>query len=150
MSKKLAGIESILRRFSEHLLNKGLRNTHQRQQIIRTFLNTTGHLTTEEIYHITKKEDPSLGQATVYRTMKLLCEAKLAREVRFSDGIARYEHFNEHHDHLICDTCGINFEFIDPTIEKLQQKYAKQYGFILKSHRLYLYGICPTCQNVSL
>lgn len=78
--------------FRSFLKNKGLRNTPQRQQIMEVFFNESGHLTTEEIYDRVRKEDPSLGQATVYRTMKLLCEAGLAREVRFGDGLARYEH----------------------------------------------------------
>ena len=68
--------------FRSFLKNKGLRNTPQRQQIMEVFFNESGHLTTEEIYDRVRKEDPSLGQATVYRTMKLLCEAGLAREVR--------------------------------------------------------------------
>ena len=66
--------------FRSFLKNKGLRNTPQRQQIMEVFFNESGHLTTEEIYDRVRKEDPSLGQATVYRTMKLLCEAGLARE----------------------------------------------------------------------
>lgn len=64
--------------FRSFLKNKGLRNTPQRQQIMEVFFNESGHLTTEEIYDRVRKEDPSLGQATVYRTMKLLCEAGLA------------------------------------------------------------------------
>lgn len=149
MPEKFLGLTSPLHCFYTYLRNKGLRNTSQRQRIMEIFLSAGGHLTTEEIYHVVRKEDPSLGQATVYRTMKLLCEAKLAREVRFSDGIARYERFNEHHDHLICDSCGINLEFLDPTIEQLQKKLSQQHGFIPTYHRLYLYGICPTCQKTS-
>lgn len=149
MSEYLPGLETLSQRFDRYLRNKGLRNTLQRQRIMKIFLTAAGHLTTEDIYAIVKQEDPSLGQATVYRTMKLLCEANLAREVRFSDGIARYERFNEHHDHLICDNCGVNLEFFDPTIEKLQKKHTQQHGFISTYHRLYLYGICPSCQNVA-
>src|SRR3712207_7234810 len=48
------------------------------------------------------------GHTTVYRTLKLLVEAGLAREVRFGDGRTRYEHnYNHpHHDHMICTECG--------------------------------------------
>ncbi|MEF2678972.1 MAG: transcriptional repressor, partial [Bilophila wadsworthia] len=106
--------------FRSFLKNKGLRNTPQRQQIMEVFFNESGHLTTEEIYDRVRKEDPSLGQATVYRTMKLLCEAGLAREVRFGDGLARYEHAADaHHDHLICENCGRNIEVVDSQIEEL-------------------------------
>ena len=116
--------------FRSFLKNKGLRNTPQRQQIMEVFFNESGHLTTEEIYDRVRKEDPSLGQATVYRTMKLLCEAGLAREVRFGDGLARYEHAADaHHDHLICENCGRNIEVVDSQIEELQDALARKHGF---------------------
>lgn len=134
--------------FRSFLKNKGLRNTPQRQQIMEVFFNESGHLTTEEIYDRVRKEDPSLGQATVYRTMKLLCEAGLAREVRFGDGLARYEHAADaHHDHLICENCGRNIEVVDSQIEELQDALARKHGFKPTFHRLYLYSICPDCQR---
>lgn len=134
--------------FRTFLRGKGLRHTPQRQRIMDIFFREGGHLTTEEIYDLVHKEDPSLGQATVYRTMKLLCDAGLAREVRFGDGMARYEHAHgEHHDHLICEHCGKTVEVVDPDIEKLQVALARQYGYTPTVHRLYLYGICPECKG---
>ena len=133
--------------FSHFLRGKGLRHTPQRKRIVAVFFSEEGHLTTEEIYDRVRSEDPSLGQATVYRTMKLLCEAGLAREVRFGDGVARYEHAREsHHDHLICECCGKNLEVVDPRIEALQDEMTRRHGFIPTFHRLYLYGICAECQ----
>lgn len=134
--------------FQRYLQGKGLRNTLQRQNIIDVFLEEAGHLTTEELYERVLRVDPSLGQATMYRTMKLLCDAGLAREVRFDDGVARYEHSRTaHHDHLICEKCGANTEVVDPEIERLQEALARKHGFIPTSHRLYLYGICPLCRK---
>lgn len=134
--------------FRMFLRSKGLRNTPQRQQIMNVFFGEAGHLTTEELYDRVRSEDPALGQATVYRTMKLLCEAGLAREVRFGDGVARYEHARDtHHDHLICERCGRNIEVVDPHIEELQDALALKHGFKPTFHRLYLYGICADCQR---
>ncbi len=134
--------------FRTFLRGKGLRNTPQRQRIVEVFFSESGHLTTEEVYDRVRSEDPSLGQATVYRTMKLLCEAGLAKEVRFGDGVARYEHAGEaHHDHLICERCGRNLEVVDPQIELLQDALTRKHGYIPTYHRLYLYGICPECQK---
>lgn len=133
--------------FSEFLRRKGLRNTPQRNRIMEIFLNENGHLTIEQLYDHVHSEDPALGQATVYRTMKLLCDAGLAREVRFGDGIARYEHAGSaHHDHLICERCGKNIEVVDPDIEVLQDALARKHGFTPTSHRLYMYGVCANCR----
>ena len=93
---------------------------------------------------------PTVGHTTVYRTLKLLTEAGLAREVRFGDGKTYYEHHynHDHHDHLICTECGKIIEFFSAEIEDLQDKMAEQYGFRLTNHSLRMWGICTECQTV--
>ena len=107
------------------------------------------HTTAEELYGIVKKRDRTIGQATVYRVVRLLCEAGLAREVDFGDGVMRYEHLYEHkhHDHLICRSCGRTVEVCDPVIEKLQEHLATKHGFQLLDHEMYLYGLCEGCRG---
>jgi Fur family ferric uptake transcriptional regulator len=90
-----------------------------------------------------------VGFATVYRTMKLLCESGMCRELSFEDGTTRYEHNygHEHHDHLICTECGRCLEVIDGKIERLQERLMKHHGFSPKYHRMNLYGICKKCKS---
>ena len=135
--------------FSEFLEKKGLKMTSQRSMILDTFIKIKGHLTSEELYDIVKKKDGAIGQATVYRTLKLLSESGIAREVDFGDGLVRYEHKygHEHHDHLICNSCGKNIEVLEQQIEELQEKMAKRHGFKLTGHKMYLYGICRDCRK---
>ncbi len=135
--------------FKEYLVKKGLRTTNQRNIILDVFLKSNKHLTPEELYRLVKRRDKSIGQATVYRTLKLLSDAGLAEEVDFGDGIIRYEHSygQSHHDHLICQVCSRHIEVYDKTIEQQQEKLAKRHGFKLTGHRMYLYGICKACQN---
>lgn len=131
--------------FGDFLRTKKLRTTPQRRCILEVFLNAQGHLSIEELYELVRREDSGIGQATIYRTMRLLCEAGLARELHFDD-IARYEHAGSaHHDHLICESCGKNIEVVDPQIETLQVELARKHGFVPTTHRLYLYGICEDC-----
>lgn len=133
----------------EFLKNKDLKLTGQRKIILDAFLAIESHVTAEELYNIIKKDNPEIGVATVYRTLKILCEAGLANEVQFSDEVAHYEHlFNhEHHDHLICDKCGKYIEVCDPEIEELQQKLADRNKFKVLRHRMELYGICEECMD---
>ncbi|HNS56391.1 MAG TPA: Fur family transcriptional regulator [Smithellaceae bacterium] len=135
--------------FTNYLLKKNLRDTPQREMILDDFLKNEGHISAEQLYDIVKKRDPSIGQATVYRVMKLLVEAGLAREVDFGDGVIRYEHSykHPHHDHLICRKCGKTVEVMDSIIEELQKRLAESFGFELTDHEMYLYGICEDCQN---
>ena len=142
-------MKEALKRFSEYIVANGLKLTPQRRLIVDVFLKQDGHLSTEELYDKVRKEDPSVGQATVYRTLKLFCESGLAKEVYFGDGMARYEKTfdSPHHDHLICIGCGKQVEFVDEAIEKLQEDLAERNGFLLTSHHMYLYGVCPSCRK---
>jgi len=134
--------------FLEHIQKAGLRRTTQRDLILEIFLRTEDHLSSEDLYWLVQKQDPTVGHTTVYRTLKLLTEAGLAREVRFGDGKTYYEHHynHEHHDHLICTECGKIIEFFSPEIEEMQDKMAEKYGFRLTNHSLRMWGICEDCQ----
>ncbi|MDR3073642.1 MAG: transcriptional repressor [Deltaproteobacteria bacterium] len=142
-------MKQALRKFTEYIAANGLKFTPQRRLIVAVFLRQDGHLSTEDLYDKVRKEDPSIGQATVYRTLKLFCESGLAKEVNFGDGMARYEKTIDapHHDHLICIACGRQVEFMDNEIEALQEALAAKNGFLLTSHHMYLYGVCPACRK---
>ena len=138
--------------FKDYLLQKGYKNTQQRLHILQAFLDFVGHCAAEELLNAARRRDPSVSQATVYRTLKLLCNAGLARELYFGDGVARFERrldAKEHHDHLICERCGLTIEFFSEGIERLQEELARQHNFVPTRHRLYLYGICPACREAS-
>lgn len=135
--------------FLEHIQKAGLRRTSQRDLILETFLKTEDHLTSEELYWLVHKQDETVGHTTVYRTLKLLTEAGLAREVRFGDNKTYYEHHydQEHHDHLICTECGKVVEFFSPDIERMQDETATQFGFTLSHHSLRMWGVCADCRT---
>lgn len=135
--------------FENYLASKRLKHSEQRKRILNIFLSINRHLTTDELYRLVKKSFPSIGYATVYRTLKLLSECGLCRELKFEDGTARYEHLygHMHHDHLICTDCGRFVEIMNSEIEHLQERLFKRYGFYPQRHRLELYGICKQCKK---
>lgn len=135
--------------FQEYIRGKNLRHSEQRMQILDVFLKMEKHLTAEELHRLVQRKNPSIGTATVYRTLKLLRDSGLCRELRLQDGTTRYEHLyeHEHHDHMVCTDCGVLVEVLDPRIEKLQEKLAKDHGFHIKSHKLEIYGICRKCRK---
>jgi len=134
---------------STHMAKKGLRSTDQRRLIVETFFKSPNHVSIEELLAQVRVQDPKVGYATVYRTLKLLTECGVAFERRFGDGLARYELADEetHHDHLICIDCGSIVEFEEPRIETLQEAVAESHGYELRSHKHELYGICGDCQR---
>ncbi|RMD84035.1 MAG: transcriptional repressor [Candidatus Dadabacteria bacterium] len=136
-----------LEQFREFIRERGLKSTRQRDEIARWFFASKGHLSAEEIYRKVKEISPGIGFSTVYRTMKLLCEAGLVQERHFGDSEALYENVSSHHDHCICTSCGKIIEFEDDEIERLQEAVAERFDFELQSHRMELYGLCSTCRQ---
>jgi len=132
---------------ARYLDTRHLRHTKQRDAILDVFLEARGHTTSEEIYQRVRDKSPNIGYTTVYRTMKLLCEAGLAHERKFEDGVTRYEIQHEHHDHLVCVRCGKIIEFECKMIESAQDDIADRYGFRVLRHRHELYGHCRTCRD---
>lgn len=134
-----------------YLAARNLKHSRPRQEIVDAFIRADTHLTAEELYHLVKKKQPRTGFATVYRTLKLMCESGLCRELKFEKAgeRMRYELIkgHEHHDHLICTRCNTVVEVFDPEIEKLQDRLFSSHGFHPRSHRLELYGICRPCQK---
>lgn len=135
--------------FLEYIQNKGLKWTAQRELILDVFLRTEEHLSSEDLYRLVRKQDPSVGQTTVYRTLKLLSEAGLAREVRFGDGRTHYEHNykHQHHDHMICSECGKIIEFFSAELEALQDAMAAKHKFEVTQHLLRIIGVCAECRR---
>jgi Fur family ferric uptake transcriptional regulator len=121
----------------------GLRMTRQRMAIAAAFFEADGHLNAEEICALVRSEHPGIGQATVYRTMRMLEGVGLVTSSNFGASSARFEAADEdHHDHLICTECGHIVEFMNEDIERLQDEIAERYGMVLTSHRMELYGRC--------
>jgi Fur family ferric uptake transcriptional regulator len=123
---------------------RGLRSTGQRELICEVFFASREHASLDDILLRVRAENPRVGYATVYRTMKMLVESGVANERRFADGVTRYElrDAGTHHDHLICLNCGKIVEFKEPRIEQLQEQVARRYGFQVRYHKHELYCVC--------
>lgn len=128
----------------DYMSEKGLRTTEQRKLIVSTFFQADSHITIDELLDRVRSVDSRVGYATVYRTMRMLTEGGIASELHFGDGVTRYEvsDENSHHDHLICENCGLIVEFEEPLIEELQGRVANAHGFVVTHHKHELYGHC--------
>jgi Fur family ferric uptake transcriptional regulator len=141
----MTGSETIT--LENFLKERGQKVTKSRKTVLEAFLSLEGHVTADSLLAEAKKIDPGIGQATVFRTVKLLADAGLAREACQDDGARTYEHafMHRHHDHLRCERCGKIVEFYDKTIEKAQDAIFHHYGFVPIGHRMELTGLCEKC-----
>jgi Fur family ferric uptake transcriptional regulator len=131
----------------QYLKNNGLLRSRQREQILDILLKTEKHPTIGDIYERIRRKNPKIGLATVYRAVRVICDAGLAREVNFGDGAKRFEHKYQHHHHLVCLKCGRIIEITSPELEKLQKQLAKKHNFTITKDTMKIFGTCRTCKR---
>lgn len=149
-NEEVVNNEDIIDELKKIVKQKGLKYTEQREVVLNVLLHADDHLTAEEIYNLikTKKTSSNIGIATVYRALGFLEEVNLITSITFGAEGKKYEsNTKEHHDHLICTSCGKIVEFMDDEIEKRQDKIAKKNRFKVTSHSMQLYGVCEECQK---
>ncbi len=140
---------AVFEKLDTYRIKKGLKSSVKRAIIIDCFLKQNRHLSVEELYEQLKITSPGIGYSTVYRTLKLLADCGIASIRRFEKNKTSYEpvHKKEHHDHIICLSCGKIIEFCNQEIEKLQKRIAKKFYFNVKDHKLEIYGLCQKCSK---
>ena len=136
---------------SQDLKTIGLKVTAPRLKILNLFENSTvRHLSAEDVYRLLLNDGLDVGLATVYRVLTQFEQAGLLKRHHFESGKAVFElNQGHHHDHLVCINCGKVEEFLDPEIEQRQNRVAKERGFAIREHALYLYAEClkENCPN---
>ncbi|MEA2110976.1 MAG: Fur family transcriptional regulator [Campylobacterota bacterium] len=142
--------DDLLSDFKELLKKNGLKFTIQREVILETLYNSDEHLTPEALHQLIIKKQPELkaGIATIYRTLSLLEDSDMVTSLSFGAQGKKYElGAKDHHDHIICTSCGEITEFVDEQIEKRQDLIAADLGFKMIDHSMQIYGICKSCQD---
>lgn len=132
-------------RFMTFLERKGLRLTSQRRAIIETVFDTQEHFTAEQLLEWSRKRDSSVSRATVYRTLPLLTESGLVREMDFGKDYKFYDpNYAEHpnHNHIICQDCDRIVEFESEKIARLENQITHKLGFTVKTQRLQITASC--------
>ena len=133
----------------DELKSTGLKATLPRLKILEIFQKTVQrHLTAEDVYRLLLSEQSDIGLATVYRVLTQFEQAGILSRNHFEAGKAVYElREDQHHDHLVCVSCGSVEEFLDAEIERRQHNIATNLGWTLQNHAMSLYGLCPACQK---
>ncbi|MBV8618650.1 MAG: ferric iron uptake transcriptional regulator [Curvibacter sp.] len=131
----------------EELKNTGLKATLPRLKILELFQKgRQRHMTAEDVFRVLLQEQSDIGLATVYRVLTQFEQAGILSRSHFESGKAVYElNEGQHHDHLVCTSCGKVEEFYDAEIERRQQMVAKAKNWLLQEHAMSLYGLCANC-----
>lgn len=145
----VADEHNILAAFRKQMKAAGFRSTRQRDAIASKFFELDKHISVDELLTAIRVDNPQIGYATVYRTLKLMVQQGFASTRHFDDGHTRYDpqFAKEPHDHIICQRCRRIVEFDNPAIVELLNAQAAELGYVVWRRRIEIYGICRECQS---
>lgn len=135
----------IQERVHAYLAEKGLRKTPQRDAIVQAAFSTKEHYTAEDLLSMARQVDSSVSRATIYRTLPLLVECGVLKEMDFGKDYKFYDPNyldHPHHNHLICVDCNRIVEFEDQHIELLEDCITRRLGFSPASKSLRIEANC--------
>lgn len=146
----MASIDKELQRFRGFLAENRLKLTNERAALVREIFSTHYHFEADELLFRMKQKDLKISRATIYRTLELLVKSGMVRRVHLGEDHFHYERVtreDQHHDHLVCTTCGAVIEFHDDELERRQLTICEENGFEPTFHNLQILGVCQRCRK---
>ena len=142
-------MEEVIELFRSFVTDKNLRNTPEREEIVKEIFSEREHFDVDELYLRLRQKGSRVSKASIYRNLPLIIESGLIREVWHEDGHMHYEPLYgvSHHCHLRCINCGEVIEFVAKEIEGIERRLAEDYDFEIMDHRLNVVGYCSKCRR---
>src|SRR5438067_1851419 len=133
--------------FREYLRDRGLKYTFERRVLLEGVMRRDEHFEVEQLLLELRQQGYRIGKATIYRTLPLLVNCGIVKQVQLGNKQTHYEHTygQDPHDHLICRRCGRIIEFDSSDVNRLRTLIAARHNFYALSHRLVITGLCEAC-----
>jgi Fur family ferric uptake transcriptional regulator len=138
-------------KFREFLEIRGEKLTEPRRVLIRHVFGSHKHFDADELVAELHMAGRRVSRATVYRTLRLLVESGLLRELRLTNRTA-YEHGEGYpsHDHLHCTECNAVIEFSNEQVRLLREAVSADHRFVASGHRFVITGVCASCSRAKM
>lgn len=131
----------------DRLVAAGERVTRQRLQVANVLAAAGRQLTADQVYGSLRRQVPSIGRATVFRSLETLVDAGLARRLELDGHVYAYVAcLPQHHHHLACTNCGRVEEIDEAYVRPIADRLERDMGFQVDDARLDFYGRCATCR----
>ncbi len=146
MRKYRDSFDTILERLQFAIKKNGLKNSLQREYILKVLYENGGHLSPDEIFALARKNHKGASLSSIYRILAFLEKEGFVLSIEVDNNGRRYEIAGGfHHDHMICTECAKIIEFYNEELEQLQEKITDSYQSRLVSHDMRLFVICADC-----
>ena len=134
----------------ETLDRAGYRLTAPRRAVAELVAARDGHFTAAELVADARARRLSIGRATIFRALDTFAALGLVERVDLPDGEHAYVACDPvHHHHVICTVCGRSLDVEDMGLGSVLGDVGRRLGFRITSHRLELFGVCPTCDGTT-
>ncbi|MDQ2816782.1 MAG: transcriptional repressor [Candidatus Eremiobacteraeota bacterium] len=128
------------------LARRAYRVTPQRRLIIARFASSRRYITAKDLHARLSRRKPSIGLATVYRTLDALRAVGAACAAPQTRGQTAYLFCaTGHHHHAVCTRCGLVDDIPCASIAPFRRTLRRDFRFALARHRLEFFGICAQC-----
>jgi Fur family ferric uptake transcriptional regulator len=143
-TERLAEQDDVMRRLEA----RNRQATLQRRIILQALMDRRAYVTARELYTLLQQEQPSIGQATIYRTLELLVEAGAAARFPQENNESKYIYCPpRHHHHLVCTRCGLVEDIEGCVIPAIGATLEKRTHFQINEHAVTFYGFCGDCKT---
>lgn len=132
---------------AQRLRDAGHKLTNARLTILDVIEAGGGHLTSTEILNRVSEIDPTIGRASIFRTLDLFTQLSLIRPTYIESSMTpTYVMLPDgHHHHIICTNCHRVIEFEDCGLSRLSAELEQRLKVRLSGHLLEFYGLCANC-----
>lgn len=139
-------IPAAREKFRTFLTKKGLRATNQRLAIFDAAFAQPEHFTAEQLLDYARAIDDSVSRATVYRTLPIMTESALLREVDIGSG-EKFYHPNREGTgtqvaQVVCIDCDKIFEISAPFMTWYGSTVSSKLGLTPITQRLQVSAQC--------
>ena len=125
----------------------GYRLTAPRLALAGLIAAHDGHFTASDLAAAARDRRVGVSRATLFRALDLLVELGVVERLDLPSGEHAYvECAPAHHHHVVCSRCGRSSEVDDAGLNVAVAEIGRRSGYRIDSHRLELFGLCPSCQ----
>lgn len=122
------------------------RKTRQRKMVLDAVRARKDHPSAYQIYKDVREKDGKIGLGTVYRNLRILADNKELIQIS-APHADRFDLRTEPHYHLQCARCGAVSDIAIPYLTELNERAAKETGYIISGHNTVFEWLCPDCRE---
>lgn len=123
--------------------------TRSQEKIVTLLNNLNRAISAQDLYLELRKQNQSMGLATVYRSLEALKLEGVVKVRTLASGESLYSYATKDNHHLTCINCGESISFTECPVHDLEHRLENSHQFKIFYHTLEFFGICNQCQSNS-